>query len=219
MSIKSGIYKIINRGDGHCYVGSAVNLTKRKCNHWQELRNGTHRNIHLQRAWNKYGEEMFHFQVVGKCSTERLLELEQEVMDHLKPEYNIEKTAQSSLGVRRRAETLAKMSAANIGKHLSPKTRTKMSKARMGHLVSQETKSRISCALIGRKHPQWRIDKNRYSHLGKKRGPHSIETRKKMSLSAEGRIPSAETRIRMGIAQKARQKRELEQRHELHLGS
>jgi group I intron endonuclease len=59
-----GIYKIINVVNNKFYVGSAVDLKRRKTRHFSELRNGKHNNRHLQAAWVKYGEQAFVFVVV-----------------------------------------------------------------------------------------------------------------------------------------------------------
>lgn len=61
---KSGIYKIINVLNNKFYVGSAVDLRRRKTRHFCELRTGKHKNAYLQAAWNKYGEKAFTFVVV-----------------------------------------------------------------------------------------------------------------------------------------------------------
>jgi group I intron endonuclease len=61
---KSGIYKIINVINNRFYVGSAVDLRRRKTRHFSELRTGKHNNAHLQAAWNKYGEKAFTFVIV-----------------------------------------------------------------------------------------------------------------------------------------------------------
>lgn len=59
-----GIYKIINVVNNKFYVGSAVDLKRRKTRHFSELRTGKHNNRHLQAAWIKYGEQAFVFVVV-----------------------------------------------------------------------------------------------------------------------------------------------------------
>jgi group I intron endonuclease len=59
-----GIYKIINAINNKFYVGSAVDLKRRKTRHFSELRNGRHNNRHLQAAWGKYGEQAFVFVVI-----------------------------------------------------------------------------------------------------------------------------------------------------------
>lgn len=65
-----GIYKIINVINNKFYVGSAVDLKRRKTRHFSELRNGKHNNRHLQAAWQKYGEQAFVFVVVEELATD-----------------------------------------------------------------------------------------------------------------------------------------------------
>ena len=59
-----GIYKIINVVNNKFYVGSAVDLKRRKTRHFSELRTGKHKNRYLQSSWDKYGEQAFVFVVV-----------------------------------------------------------------------------------------------------------------------------------------------------------
>ena len=72
----SGIYVITNTLDGKAYVGSAINISNRLMHHKSHLRGGVHANVHLQRAWNKYGEHTFDFSILGECSTTELLKQE-----------------------------------------------------------------------------------------------------------------------------------------------
>lgn len=65
-----GIYKIINVVNNKFYVGSAVDLKRRKTRHFSELRNGKHNNRHLQAAWQKYGEHAFVFVVVEELAVD-----------------------------------------------------------------------------------------------------------------------------------------------------
>jgi group I intron endonuclease len=65
-----GIYKLINVINDKFYVGSAVDLKRRKTRHFSELRKGKHNNRHLQAAWNKYGEQAFVFVVIAEVAPE-----------------------------------------------------------------------------------------------------------------------------------------------------
>jgi group I intron endonuclease len=56
MSNKSiGIYKITNIVTNKLYVGSSIDIKRRKYEHIRLLKNNKHNNIHLQNAYNKYG--------------------------------------------------------------------------------------------------------------------------------------------------------------------
>lgn len=84
----TGIYRIRNLINNKCYYGSAKNIKRRWCKHKSQLKYNRHENIILQRAWNKYGDENFIFEIVEKCKEDELLIIEQKYLD-LNPEYNI----------------------------------------------------------------------------------------------------------------------------------
>jgi len=83
-----GIYKIENLIDGNLYYGSSKNIQKRWKTHRSQLNRGKHGNVYLQRAWTKYGNNSFIFEIVEECSLDLLLEREQYYLD-LNPKYNI----------------------------------------------------------------------------------------------------------------------------------
>lgn len=58
------IYFIFNRLNQKVYIGQSINIQKRWSNHKYSLNKGKHHCDHLQRAWNKYGEEAFEFFIV-----------------------------------------------------------------------------------------------------------------------------------------------------------
>lgn len=73
----SGVYRILCVPTGKIYIGSAVDLRARWDRHRGSLRRGTHRNSHLQRAWDKYGAMNFEFSVLELVDTSDLLRAEQ----------------------------------------------------------------------------------------------------------------------------------------------
>lgn len=76
MSNKCGIYKIKNKANNKLYIGQSVNIRTRKNSHLSSLKNNTHYNTHLQRAFNKYGVENFEFTVIEYCDQDMLYERE-----------------------------------------------------------------------------------------------------------------------------------------------
>ena len=88
----SGIYKIINKINGKYYVGSSRDIYGKRgrwYKHKIELTKNRHYNPHLQRAWNKYGENHFELQVIEIVSENLLLEKEQEYLDEAKNEKDV----------------------------------------------------------------------------------------------------------------------------------
>ena len=80
--MKNVIYKIRNVLNQNYYIGSTVDSRKRFWAHRKELRRGTHDCVHLQRAWNKYGEDCFKFEIVEQLSSkEELYPAEQKWLD------------------------------------------------------------------------------------------------------------------------------------------
>lgn len=78
---QSGIYKLIDETNGKVYVGSAVDLARRKSQHFSSLRKGLHPNPHLQNAYTK-GHKI-EFVIVELVSETKLLSVEQKHLDEL----------------------------------------------------------------------------------------------------------------------------------------
>lgn len=125
---KTGVYQIINKISGKVYIGHAARyypnkpascgFYRRWSEHIYDLNNSQHPNIHLQRAWIKYGEGAFEFSILEFVEQDKCKEREQFYLDNLSREerYNISPIAGSSLGREVTAETRAKISLAGQGK-------------------------------------------------------------------------------------------------------
>ena len=87
--MKSGIYKITNIVNSKFYIGSTKDLNRRKKDHFRLLKKGINHSIVLQNAVNKYGIENFKFEILVECSENLLFTIEQQLVNELKPEYNI----------------------------------------------------------------------------------------------------------------------------------
>ena len=62
-----GIYKIVNKATGQCYVGQSQRVEKRLKEHFRLLRWNKHTNPHLQNAYNKYGLTFFYGALEVEC--------------------------------------------------------------------------------------------------------------------------------------------------------
>jgi group I intron endonuclease len=134
---ESGIYQISNLIDGKLYIGSAVCIRKRWNHHKGLLRRGRHVNKHLQKAWNKYGEDNFNFEVVRYCEKNALLTQEQIYIDQL------------NAASRKFGYNLKPIAGSNIGFKYSDEARKNMSKAQKGHPVSEEQVRIFTERMIG----------------------------------------------------------------------
>jgi len=106
-----GVYRITNISNGKYYIGSSMYIQDRWGAHIRDLNSGVHDNLYLQRAWNKFGQNKFLFEVL-ECILVRdkklLLEREQYYIDKVFNEteipsriiYNLCHIASSKLGVQ-----------------------------------------------------------------------------------------------------------------------
>lgn len=218
---QSGIYEIRNILNGKTYVGSTINFKQRHSQHFRQLARDAHPNVHLQRAYNKYGKDVFQFNKLLHCAQKDLTVLEQTMMDANKPEYNMFKFARSSrgnknrLGKKHTEEAKRKMSIAGKGRKHTKETRKKMSLSRLGHKHSEETRRKLSKAALANKNHAFRFhpghevseevrrklsiaNKGNKNCLGHK---HTEETKRKISLAQKDRPPpSEESRKKMSLA-------------------
>ncbi len=110
--MRHGVYQIRNLGSGKRYIGSAAGrggFQERWRLHCLHLNRGSHHSIKLQRAWIKYGEDTFVFEILIYCDPANCLTYEQIAMDYSKLGYNISPTAGNCLGVKRSEASKQKM--------------------------------------------------------------------------------------------------------------
>lgn len=184
----SGIYKIICIANKKIYVGSAINLRKRKRDHWYYLRQNKHHNPILQNAWNKYGEQVFTFEVLEQVLPISLTAREQYWFNKLKPfgrkGFNVLHEAGSNLGSKHSPEAIEKTRQAHLGKTISPEQRERLRQVNLGKKHTPESRERTSRALFGKKKSPEHSENIRRGKLGHEVSP---GTREKISQSLLGR--------------------------------
>lgn len=218
MAAQSGVYEIVNTVNGKRYIGSAVSFKKRWGVHRHALRHSAHHSSKLQRAWNKYGEDAFKFLPILTCQPSMLLFYEQQLLDKVKPEYNILPVAGSSLGSKRTPEQCAALrgntyavgnknaaglkwtaaqyaaAARRVGVPLSGAHKAAIGAGNVGRTATAETRAKLSAFRTGKPNPA--VSK---ANLGRVCSP---ETRAKKSANWKGRTHSAETKAKMSAVQK-----------------
>lgn len=154
--MKAGIYRIINSSNGKCYVGSSIDINRRRLEHFSALLHNRHVNNHLQNAYNKYGKDSFIFEVIENLEItnnikEDLLEREQFWIDNLRPEYNILLVAGSTLGYHHTEETKQKISNFTKGVKKSAEHAKHIKEGQQGRVLTQEHKEKLSQSAKNRK--------------------------------------------------------------------
>jgi group I intron endonuclease len=182
------IYKIINLVNDKFYVGSTSNQRERFRTHRNKLRRGVHHCLHLQAAWNKYGEEKFAFKVVAQIPDEESLQEAEDLwlVQHVGKPYCYNAGLRSGAPMR------------GIQKERHPN---------FGRPVSEEQKQQISQTLKD----FYAEDYFNHPRVGKQ---HTEETKAKISASKkanpvaywEGKERSQETRQKIGDAQRGKPK-------------
>jgi len=178
----TGIYRIRNIVNNDCYIGSAAyTFNKRWNTHIHQLKNKKHHSTILQKAWNKYGENSFKFEIIECCEPTECLIKEQYYLDTIRPKYNINPTADSPLGRKLTKKHRKQISDRTVGeknpffgKHHTEETR---------ELLSKKLKGKNKGKFLAEKNPMYRKT-------------HSDENKKIMSV-ASNRFWNSEEGIKL----------------------
>lgn len=186
----TGVYKIVCLVNNKVYIGSSGRCAEERIRkHKYKLRINKHANIHLQRAYNKYGVANFIFEIIEECSKDIHLEREQyykEVYNSTNPKfgYDMCPVAGTTLGKKHSDEAKAKMSKNRKGKPSWNK----------GIKLAESTKKKLS-DIFKKQFAEGRT----VNFKGK---THSEETKKKIGDFNRGWNPSEEIRLKMSESHK-----------------
>jgi len=186
---KCGIYKITNVVNQKIYIGGSRAIYNRWTGHKCTLRKSQHRNEHLQRAWSKYGEQNFKFQIILECTAEEINKEETRLIQEHQTlnrnyGYNIDAGGDSH---NQSEETKEKIRKSTTGRKHTKESKRKMSEIRKGISFSKEHCDSISRAKTGKGNHNY--------------GKHfSEEHRKKISKAHLGKLASEETRLKLSEA-------------------
>ena len=204
------IYRITNMSNGKFYIGSADSFARREWQHKYALRRKGHKNPHLQAAWDKYGEEMFVFEVVEQIpeGEDQLVWEDRWLRECVgKPDcYNVNTLATAPrLGITLSEESRQKLSANRTGKAAGEEH------YRFGQTVSEEVRQKIGNTQRGKpKKPGRKVSEagmakiraaaaaGRYSHWEGRE--HTEEAKEKLRRPLIGVDPSGTRREFKGTA-------------------
>ncbi len=216
------VYEITCKSNARKYIGSSCFTELRFSKHRGKLRHNKHHCVMLQRAWNKYGEDAFVFQIVEICTLDTRLQREQHYLDSLWDTgvlYNSARRAEAGAGRHTTATRLLlseagkrrpphseatrkQLSVSNTGKKRSPESIARMTAAQQHRgPMSEAQKKLLSVANKGKKHTQEAVEKIIKAGIGRK---HSATSIAKMAAAKTGKHPNEETRKKMSESQKRR---------------
>lgn len=188
----SGIYCAIHRDSGKCYVGSSVNLWKRRYEHLYKSRRGSMNRFHI--ALRELGADSFDLEVLERCSRENLLSRERFYITLLGAAdlngLNCRENPTATYDFKASPITRARISAAKKGLPRLPEHRAAQSAGQMGLKKSQQAKDRISAGLKGKPKSEEHRRNLSVSKMGTRR---SEEAKAKTSASLKGHIFSPES--------------------------
>jgi len=179
----SCVYKIICINNKF-YIGSSIDIDIRLQAHIKALRKNKHFNPYLQRAWNKYGEKNFRYEII-----ETVQDINQLL---IREKWWIDTTEcyKKEIGFNMSLNPLAPMR----GRKHSEKTKQKLKITRKQQIITQEHKNNISLGNTGRIVSENTRQKIALGNKGKKC---SKEQRENMSRGHIGITPSKETMLKL----------------------
>ncbi|OOF89766.1 hypothetical protein ASPCADRAFT_37403, partial [Aspergillus carbonarius ITEM 5010] len=131
---KSGVYYLINKVNGHGYVGSSINLASRMKNYLNNafLKSKQNVNMPIIKALLKYDQSNFSLLILEYVELESLTVRETFYITHVMPYYNVLKQGYSSLGYKHTEETKKLLSVLAKNRIHSEKTKALIAKALTG---------------------------------------------------------------------------------------
>ena len=85
----SGVYQIINKITGDFYIGSSIDLEKRKYQHFSKYTWKRVPNSRLYKDMKQYGKDNFLFKPIWLCDPTELKKYEQIAIEKYNPQYNV----------------------------------------------------------------------------------------------------------------------------------
>ena len=131
---KSGVYCLINKVNGHTYVGSSINLVSRMRNYLNKtfLKSKQNATMPIVKALLKYDYFNFSLLILQYVEPEFLIVRETFYITHIIPHYNVLKQGYSSLGYKHTEETLNLLSELAKNRTHSDKTKGLIARAVTG---------------------------------------------------------------------------------------
>ncbi|GMX64614.1 hypothetical protein Elgi_38830 [Paenibacillus elgii] len=203
-----GIYKITNLINNKVYIGSSINIKKRKKKHFYDLKKNNHSNSHLQNSFNQYGESAFSFDIIEYIhikNKQLILDKEDYYIALYKSTsrtngYNLREVAGSNLGYKWSEESKLRIK----GRVISEDQKNKLRACNLGKKLSSETKLKIGLAskargsgFKGKRHNEESLRKISIASKRNKGKKLSDKHKEKLSIAHKGKKLSYEHREKL----------------------
>lgn len=131
---KSGVYCLMNKINGHAYVGSSINLSSRMRNYLNNtfLKSKSNVNMPIVKALLKYDQSNFALLILEYVEPEYITVRETFYITHVMPYYNVLKQGYSSLGYIHTEETKKLLSELAKNRTHTDKTKALIARALTG---------------------------------------------------------------------------------------
>ncbi len=205
-----GIYRIINRKTGYCYIGSSSDIHARFNRHKNELCMNIHHNLNLQKDYNMHGKTEFDYEVVLIVKDKsKLVLFEHKLINATDHTYNIGMENNDNLTKHPNKKQIIKKISKGLLKINSEMTdeERKEKWARYGANNPNWKGGKIFCPICNRvlisSHNKFGCEhcyrKNRKGSDNPFYGKnHNKETREKISKSRIGKIPVNSIKVKIG---------------------
>ena len=142
------VYCFFNNVNNKIYVGSSKSFTSRLFKYYNLNYIFKHKSA-INNALFKYGYSQFGLHILCVCDKSETIKQEQHYMDTLQPEYNILKTAGSSLAFTHSEKTLKWFRERKV----SDSTRKNLALAASKRVLTLDEKNKISLSRLGKVMP------------------------------------------------------------------
>ena len=161
----SCVYKITNIISNKIYIGQTINYKHRIYGHRCALKHSRHSNPKLQEDYDKYGLDIFNFEILERCSKDDLLERETFWINYYGGIESDDLYNRCDLSGHN-LEYINKQADAQLGVHkISDAGKLRISQANKGKIITEEQKQKIRQA--AKRNPNYGMRNKKHSQQSK----------------------------------------------------
>lgn len=144
-----GVYKVTNNINGHCYIGSSLDIERRWREHHSKPFNkkSADYGFKFYSAIRSYGIKNFTFEILEECKKDMLLDRERYWYELYKPEYNMMYPERKPGTIFKHTEEAKKKISRNNAKYWSGK---KLPDSMIQKIIEGNKNKRISVIMLNK---------------------------------------------------------------------